>query len=88
MTLAEDMSYNLGPMCSREQYDEFLLPYYKELVPLIQARGTKVLIDTDGNVEPLIPWFLDGGHRRASSLWSGWRGWMSTASGSNIPPCS
>ena len=61
MTLAEDMSYNLGPMCSREQYDEFLLPYYKELVPLIQARGTKVLIDTDGNVEPLIPWFLDGG---------------------------
>lgn len=61
MTIAEDMSYNLGPMCSKEQYEEFILPYYKELVPLIKAHGTKVLIDTDGNVEPLIPWFLEGG---------------------------
>lgn len=61
MTLAEDMSYNLGPMLSRQQYGEFMLPFYKELVPQIQAQGTKVLIDTDGQVEPLIPWFLDGG---------------------------
>lgn len=61
MTLAEDMSYNLGPMLSRQQYNEFMLPFYRELVPLIQAQGTKVLIDTDGQVEPLIPWFLDGG---------------------------
>lgn len=61
MTLAEDMSYNLGPMLSHEQYCKFMLPFYRELVPLIQARGTKVLIDTDGQVEPLIPWFLEGG---------------------------
>jgi len=61
MTFAEDMSYNLGPMLSREQYNQFMLPFYKELIPHIQANGTKVLIDTDGQVEPLIPWFLDGG---------------------------
>ncbi len=61
MTLAEDMSYNGGPMISKEKYDEFMLPYYKELTPLLKAKGTKVLIDTDGNVEPLIPWFLEGG---------------------------
>lgn len=61
MTFAEDMSYNLGPMLSREQYNQFMLPFYKELIPFIQSRGTKVLIDTDGQVEPLIPWFLDGG---------------------------
>lgn len=61
MTFAEDMSYNLGPMCSKEQYDAFILPYYKELTPVIKSHGTKVLIDTDGFVEPLIPWFLDGG---------------------------
>jgi hypothetical protein len=61
MTLAEDMSYNLGPMLSREQYDTFMLPFYKEIVPEIKRRGTKVLIDTDGQVEPLIPWFLEGG---------------------------
>ncbi len=61
MSFAEDMSYNLGPMLSKEHYDQFLLPYYKQLVPIIQSYGTKVFIDTDGNVEPLIPWFLEGG---------------------------
>lgn len=61
MTFGEDMSYNLGPMLSKSCYDEFILPYYKTLVPAIKAGGTKVLIDTDGNVEPLIPWFLEGG---------------------------
>lgn len=61
MTFAEDMSYNLGPMLSKEQYEEFVLPYYLELVSYIKEKGTKVLIDTDGNVEPLIPWFLKAG---------------------------
>lgn len=61
MTFAEDMSYNLGPMLSRAQYNRFMLPFYRELIPSIQSHGTKVLIDTDGQVEPLIPWFLDGG---------------------------
>lgn len=61
MTLAEDMSYNLGPMISKDCYDEFMLPFYKRLVPQIKQRGTRVLIDTDGQVEPLIPWFLEGG---------------------------
>ena len=61
MTFGEDMSYNLGPMLSKESYDEFMLPYYKQLVPEIKKHGTKVLIDTDGQVEPLIPWFLEGG---------------------------
>ena len=61
MTFAEDMSYNLGPMCSKKQYDKFILPYYKELTPIIKSHGTKALIDTDGFVEPLIPWFLEGG---------------------------
>ncbi|MDD4327583.1 hypothetical protein EOM86_04900 [Candidatus Nomurabacteria bacterium] len=61
MTFAEDLSYNHGPMLSKDQYDEFILPFYQELAPVIQSKGTKVLIDTDGFVEPLIPWFLEGG---------------------------
>jgi len=61
MTFAEDMSYNHGPMCSREMYNKFILPFYKELTPIIQAHGTKVVIDTDGFVEPMIPWYLEGG---------------------------
>jgi len=61
MSFAEDMSYNHGPMLSKAQYDEFMLPYYNELIPEIKKQGTKVFIDTDGFVEPLIPWFLEGG---------------------------
>ncbi len=61
MTFGEDMSYNLGPMLSREQFDEFMKPHYLEIVPLIKKTGTKALIDTDGQVEPLIPWFLECG---------------------------
>ena len=61
MTIAEDMSYNHGPMLSKEFYDEFMAPYYKELIPLIKEHGTKVFIDTDGDVEPLIPWFKECG---------------------------
>ena len=61
MTFAEDMSYNHGPMLSKECYDEFLKPYYQQIIPLIKSKGTKVFIDTDGDVEPLIPWFQEAG---------------------------
>ena len=61
MTFAEDMSYNLGPMLSKQCYDKFMLPFYKRIVPEIKRHGTKVIIDTDGQVEPLIPWFLEAG---------------------------
>lgn len=61
MTFAEDMSYNHGPMLSKECYDTFLAPFYKQIVPLIKEKGTKVFIDTDGFVEPMIPWFEEVG---------------------------
>jgi len=57
MTFGEDMSYNHGPMVSKKQFDEFLAPYYKRIVPKLKERGIAVLIDSDGDVEPLIPWF-------------------------------
>ena len=61
MTFAEDMSYNHGPMLSKEMFDEFLTPYYNQIVPIFKEKDIKVFIDTDGNVEPLIPWFLEVG---------------------------
>lgn len=59
--LAEDMSYNNGPMLSRALFTEFLLPYYQPLVAAIKARGIKVLVDTDGQLEDMIPWLLEAG---------------------------
>jgi uroporphyrinogen-III decarboxylase len=61
MTIAEDMSYNHGPMLSRELFDEFLAPYYRPLVAELKRRGIRVLVDSDGDVEPLIPWLKEVG---------------------------
>jgi len=58
---AEDMSYNKGPMLSREMFREFMAPYYRKVVPFIKGRGVKVFVDSDGDVTNLIPWFLDLG---------------------------
>ena len=58
---AEDMSYNHGPMLSRDLFNEFLLPYYKRTVPVIKELGVKVLVDTDGDVTSMVPWLIDAG---------------------------
>lgn len=68
MTLAEDMSYNHGPMISRATYDEFIAPYYRRLIPEITKRGTRVLIDSDGDISSAIPWFIDAGVEGALPL--------------------
>ena len=57
MTFAEDMSYNHGPMISRAQFDTFMAPYFHEVVPLLHEHGITVIIDSDGDIEQLVPWF-------------------------------
>ena len=61
MTFGEDMSYNHGPMIGKAAFDEFMGPYYREIIPLLKERGIVCLIDSDGQVEPLIPWFEEVG---------------------------
>ncbi|GHU73735.1 hypothetical protein AGMMS49992_13330 [Clostridia bacterium] len=61
MTIAEDMSYNNGPMLSEAMFDEFLLPYYKQLVPFIKKHGTRVFVDSDGDISRALPWFERAG---------------------------
>ncbi|HET6384270.1 MAG TPA: uroporphyrinogen decarboxylase family protein [Armatimonadota bacterium] len=56
MTFAEDMSYNHGTMISREQFDAFMAPYYRQIIPELNARGITPLVDSDGDIEPLVPW--------------------------------
>lgn len=57
MTFGEDMSYNHGPMIGKGLFDEFLTPYYHRVIPAFKERGITCLIDSDGQVEPLLPWF-------------------------------
>jgi hypothetical protein len=58
MTMAEDLSYNNGPMLSKTHFEEFMAPYYRELMPLIRAQNVVPMVDSDGNVEKCLPWFI------------------------------
>jgi hypothetical protein len=61
MTFAEDMSYNHGPMISKEIFDKFLTPYYRELIPLLNELDIIPIVDTDGDVTELVPWLEEVG---------------------------
>ncbi|HNQ90997.1 MAG TPA: uroporphyrinogen decarboxylase family protein [Verrucomicrobiota bacterium] len=61
MTIAEDMSYNHGPMISKRLFDAFIAPYYRALLPRLRARGIPLFMDTDGDVTLLVPWLLELG---------------------------
>ncbi len=61
VVFAEDMSYNHGPMLSRQQFDEFLVPYYLKTIEKLKQHNVLVIADTDGNVTELIPWLKSVG---------------------------
>ena len=60
-TIAEDMSYNHGPMISQRHFDEFIAPYYRQIVPRLLERDVIPIVDTDGDVTRLVPWLLSEG---------------------------
>jgi len=61
MTVAEDMSYNHGPMISKQTFEEFIAPYYRRLLPRLREREIMPFIDTDGDITLLVPWFQELG---------------------------
>ena len=61
MTFAEDMSYNNGPMLSKDLFDEFMKPYYDIVVPHLKKKGIKAIIDSDGDVHEAAAWFAEAG---------------------------
>jgi uroporphyrinogen-III decarboxylase len=64
LTFAEDLSYNHGPMLSRELFEEFIAPFYARIIPELKRLGILSLIDSDGDIAIPAPWFeragLDG----------------------------
>ncbi len=61
MTIAEDMSYNHGPMISKVTFEQFVAPYYRQLVPRLLERDIMPFVDTDGDVTLLVPWLAELG---------------------------
>lgn len=61
MSFAEDMSYNGGPMISKELFDEFLAPFYRKVIPVIHSYGIPVYIDSDGDITMAVDWYASVG---------------------------
>ncbi|MBI2929898.1 MAG: hypothetical protein HYY24_29925 [Verrucomicrobia bacterium] len=59
MTIAEDVSYNHGPMISETTFKEFLAPYYRQLVPRLHEHDIPLFMDTDVDVTLLVPWLQE-----------------------------
>ncbi|MCL4378018.1 MAG: hypothetical protein M1409_06525 [Actinobacteria bacterium] len=58
----EDMSGKQGSLISPVMFRKFLTPYYKRIIDFLKSRNMKnFLVDTDGNVNELIPLFLEAG---------------------------
>jgi len=58
---SEDMSYNHGPMLSKPCFDEFMAPYYRRILPLLEQREIVPFIDSDGDVTTPAGWFREVG---------------------------
>ena len=61
MSFAEDMSYNNGPMLGKDAFDEFLAPYYKEVIPYIKKLDIPVMLDSDGDITKAVGWYAGVG---------------------------
>lgn len=61
VTLAEDMSYNHGPMLGRDLFEEFLAPGYRRVASVLRRHGVPLLVDTDGDPTLMLPWLKEVG---------------------------
>ena len=63
----EDMAMKQGPLLGPDTYRTFVFPHMKRLVTYLKSKGVSyVIVDSDGNTEPLIPLLLDAG---VDGLW-------------------
>lgn len=60
----EDMCYKTGPLISPDMFAKFMLPNYQKVTSFLQKHGVELSwVDCDGNIEELIPLWLEGGVR-------------------------
>ncbi len=58
----EDMSTGTSSMISPQIFAEFMTPYYKRMTSFLKSKGVDIiLLDTDGDCNELIPFFMEAG---------------------------
>ncbi len=61
-TFWEDMAYKHGPHISPRLFREFMLPHYKKVTNFLKKNGVNIImVDSDGNINALVPLWLEGG---------------------------
>jgi len=61
-TFWEDMAYKAGPLISPAMVRKFMMPRYKKITDLLHSYGVDVIfVDSDGNLNKLIPLWLEVG---------------------------
>lgn len=58
----EDMAYKAGPLVGPDLFRKFSLRHYQRVCAWLRSRGIRHIgLDSDGNIESLIPVWLDAG---------------------------
>jgi uroporphyrinogen decarboxylase len=58
------MCYKTGPLISPAMFREFVLPGYQRVTAVLAQHGVELSwVDCDGNIEALIPLWIEGGVR-------------------------
>jgi len=62
LSVHEDMAGKTGPLAGPKQVNEFIKPYYRRIWDMLADRGARLFDqDSDGNMNAVIPAFLDAG---------------------------
>ena len=62
LAVHEDMAGKSGPLAGPAQITAFIKPYYRRIWDMLQERGARLFNqDSDGNMNSVIPAFLDAG---------------------------
>ena len=58
----EDICFNSGPLLSPKFFTDRIIPYMKPVMQLLRRHGIDIIFtDTDGNIEALVPLWMDIG---------------------------
>ena len=59
--LCSDYAFNVNPFFNPTQFDEFVVPYLKEIILRYHKMGFYVIKHTDGNIAPILGQIVDCG---------------------------
>jgi len=56
------MAYKTGPLVSPKMFKDFMSPHYKKITEYLRGQGIDIItVDSDGNINELIPLWLEAG---------------------------